>query len=146
MSMQKALFATGFVIFAISLGIRSNAFAQECASTYLDHNGSQMRADLCGSDLFIYYDNPRPGIRKLGVASGTLLFDGVVSQLNGITFIEGNARVFKAGCGEAEFRVEGGYAQPQGNGPAPIYLAGVAPVRNSSCKVTGQRNETLDFN
>lgn len=90
---------------ATYLAMTACAAAQGCQSSYYNHNGSQMRADSCGSELFIYYENPRQLIRKLGVDAGTLLFDGTVTQVDGALFIEGNARVFKAGCGAAQFRV-----------------------------------------
>lgn len=123
----------------------AQAYAQACENDYYNHNGSQMRAERCGDRLSIYYDAPRQVIARQGVRPGTLLFDGFVTRNGTFEFIEGTARVFKAGCAEATFRVEGGYTADGVPGPDPIYLAGVAPVRNSRCVVTGSRNETLDF-
>lgn len=122
------------------------AIAQGCQYSSYNHNGSQMRAERCADALRIHYENPKASIAKLGVKSGTLLFDGFVTLSNGIEFIEGQARVFKAGCGPAEFRVEGGYTNDTGRIPPPIYLAGVAPVRAANCSKKSSRNETLDFN
>jgi len=119
--------------------------AQACETATYNHNGSVMTAERCGDRLSIYYEVPRQVIARQGVRPGTLLFEGFVTRNGNFEFIEGEARVFKSGCKEAVFPVEGGYTADSLPGPDPIYLAGVAPVRNSRCVVTGSRNETLDF-
>ena len=105
-----------------------------------------MRAERCADELRIHYENPKASIAKPGVKSGTLLFDGFVTLSNGIEFIEGQARAFKAGCGPAKFRAEAGYTKDTGRIPSPIYLAGIAPVRAANCSIKSSRNQTLDFN
>lgn len=119
--------------------------AMACETATYDHNGSVMTAERCGDRLSIWYEAPRAVIARQGVKPGTLLFEGFVTRNGEFEFIEGEARVFKSGCHAATFRVEGGYTADRLPGPDPIYLAGVAPVRNSRCVVTGMRNETLDF-
>lgn len=67
------------------------------------HNGSVMRLEAEGAARRIYYANPRAGIRQVGVSGDTLLFDGE-RQGNRYT---GTARIFKAGCDDRTFPVEG---------------------------------------
>lgn len=67
------------------------------------HNGSVMRLEAEGAVRRIYYANPRDGIRQAGVSGDTLLFEG---ERQGNRYV-GTARIFKPGCGEQTFPVEG---------------------------------------
>ena len=116
----------------------------ECETEIYNHNGSQMRAERCGPELSIYYEQPRSGIAKQGVVPGTLFFNGFISNNGQTELIAGTARVFKRGCQPAEFPVEGYYAGNRGGDP--IHLEGQAPSRKSGCATSGWRLEILDFN
>ncbi len=67
------------------------------------HNGSVMRLEAESATRRLYYANPRAGIRQAGVSGDTLLFEG---ERQGSRYV-GTARIFKAGCGERTFPVEG---------------------------------------
>jgi|GEM_PF-1514092 len=64
------------------------------ADSFWDHNGSTMRLVANGQQRFFYYEDPRQGMRDVGVQTGTLLFDG---QRIGNRYI-GTARVFSSRC------------------------------------------------
>jgi hypothetical protein len=56
-----------------------------------------------GTHRQIYYDDPRPGLKEVGVKQGTLLFDGVVDG----TALSGTAFVFAKECDPLSFAVTG---------------------------------------
>ncbi len=115
----------------------SPARASNCATDQYDHNGSVMEFHVCdGGAITISYLNPRSGMARQGVRSGTLLFDGQ-SGANGQIF--GNARLFSARCGVITYPVSG---RQQGNS---IILRGTAPVRGSNCRIAKHRQDTLVF-
>ena len=112
------------------------ADAAACDRWRADHNGSTMRVVKCGGALTISYARPRPGMRRQGVVSGEMLFDGSVSRGR----VRGQAAVFKRGCGPAWYFVSGRMS-PSGR----ITLSGRAPVRGAGCRTTRSRDDYLVF-
>lgn len=90
-----------FVLFATMVATTTFASADSC----WDHNGSLMRLEAQGSNRWFYYEEPRSVLRKAGVRSGTLLFNG---RKNG-NYYSGTARVYSKFCpGEPlKYSVEG---------------------------------------
>jgi hypothetical protein len=120
----------------IGLGLQPAA-ASDCARDLYDHNGSLMEIEFCdGGSVVIEYVEPRPGIAKVGVKSGTLLFKG--SQAGGGK-VSGEATIFDAKCGPMAYPVAG-----EAEGDALI-LKGAAPIRGSDCKVKRYREDELVF-
>jgi hypothetical protein len=90
-----------------------------------------------GSRRQIYYDDPRPGLKEVGVKQGTLLFDGVLDG----TALSGTAFVFAKECDPLSFAVTG---KLTGDGKR-ITLNGKAPRIGPHCKITGNKQEELIF-
>lgn len=69
------------------------------------HNGSLVRLVSAGDVRTFLYETPRPGLRKIGVKRGTVLFKG---KRHGQTY-SGIARMFSTECARAvtEYSVEG---------------------------------------
>jgi len=114
----------------------SSSQASNCAVDEYDHNGSTMEIQECDDGLWISYIEPRDGLKKVGVEDGTLLFEGEVGAAGTII---GQARLFSAKCGEILYDVSGAWRSNS------ILLEGIAPVRDSSCRVTKYRNDELLF-
>lgn len=131
------ILAAGFALSALVVTASSNnANASNCATDIYGHNGSQMEVIWCDEGVNIAYDRPRSGLRKHGVNSGTILFEG---QSNGIA-IYGTARVFNRICGEAAYEVEGDITANR------IVMRGKAPVRDTStCGIKRYRDDTMVF-
>jgi hypothetical protein len=89
-----------------------------------------------GTRRQIYYDDPRPGLKEVGVKQGTLLFDGVV---DGIA-LSGTAFVFAKGCDPLSFAVTGELT-PDGK---RITLNGkaLASVHNVELQGIGERSSS----
>ena len=139
----KLLLFAGTVMSALTVFLSGPARSQSCDTFTYDHNGSVMSVVDCGSTIQIFYDNPREGIRKAGVAPGVMLFDGTVSRSGTARAIRGNARVFRRNCLPALYPVEGVTASL---GPNTITLEGQAPRRGQSgCDIVGFRPDTLVF-
>ena len=112
------------------------------------HNNSRMEVVIDGpsgggvSPMNIYYRVPRPGMRQEGVEAGTLLFNGRVTWRTGL--IEGQARIFKAGCAPLTYSVTGTFVRG-----SSFELIGAAPShRPGSCgvgQVAINHNSTLLF-
>ncbi|MFD0986922.1 hypothetical protein [Methyloligella solikamskensis] len=119
-----------------SLGA-GGALASDCARDLYDHNGSLMEIEFCdGGSVVIEYVEPRPGLQKAGVESGTVLFKG--SQA-GDGKVSGKATIFDRKCGALTYPVAG-----EAVGDALI-LNGAAPVRGADCKVKRYREDELAF-
>jgi hypothetical protein len=114
----------------------SPATASHCGMDNYDHNGSTMEVTFCDYSMHIAYDDPRPAMRRNGVAPGTLLID---AKTFGHGHVKGNARVFKRGCGDLMYKVSGRI-----NGER-IELYGMAPVRDSDCSIVRFRKDRLVF-
>ena len=121
---------------AFSSGLSSPASASNCAMDSYDHNGSVMEVTFCDYTMHIAYDAPRKVLARHGVSSGTLLID---AKTWGNGHVKGNARVFKRGCGELAYKVQGRIYGDR------IALSGVAPVRDSDCSIVRFRNDHLVF-
>jgi hypothetical protein len=106
-------------------------------ATYWNHNGSVMRLSADGPNRRVYYDSPRQGMLNEGVRSGTLLFEGT---RNGDTYY-GTAFIFNRNCGRVAYQVSGTVAPDDRS----VTLYGEAPQMNSSCRITGYRNDRLVF-
>lgn len=123
-------------IICFSLVATTQSQASNCAVDEYDHNGSVMEVQMCDNDLFISYTIPKASLRRIGVRSGTTLFDGTVSDIGTVS---GLAYRFSAKCGAITYDVEGAIR------PNSILLEGNAPTRNPSCTVTEFRYEELLF-
>ena len=134
--LRQSLAASALAALALLAGGTADE-AHACDSWWANHNGSRMKITQCGGALTISYARPRSGIRKQGVGSGTLLFDGTIRGNR----INGSAAVFRRGCGSAWYPVSGSM-----NRAGRITLYGRAPVRNANCRVRRMRNDTLRFN
>jgi len=73
---------------------------QQSKKSFWAHNRSIMYMLEDGTRRHIYYDDPRPGLKEVGVEQSTLLFDGAV---NGTT-LSGTAYVFAKDCHCSRFR------------------------------------------
>ncbi len=102
-----------------------------------DHNGSAMQLLSSEALRSFVYETPREGLANIGVARGTVLFEG---SRNGNTYT-GTAFVFSKGCGRAAFKARGVVSDDQRS----VHLSGRAPIRSNNCNVTGQRDEHLYF-
>jgi len=121
-----------------ALGLMASAVVAEAASFAYDHNGSRVRVDVNGSDVKIFYERPRSGLRGVGVRPGTLLFNGRVS--NG--YLDGMSRIFNANCGEVDYFVHGDFRAGRN-----FKLTGSAPVlSNMSCRIVNNTNEGPNAN
>ncbi|MGI9386659.1 MAG: hypothetical protein ACR2OX_04455, partial [Methyloligellaceae bacterium] len=108
------------------------------------HNGSKMSVSIDEDTVVIRYVHPKGSLRKHGVRSGTVLFDGHIS---GNRRIEGDAKVFRRGCSPASYFVSGKFKQ----GRRSFTLRGDAPRRASGgCSIVGytssSSNARLGFN
>lgn len=102
------------------------------------HNGSTIGLYAQGSYRAFRYHAPRAGLRRHGVRTGTLLFEGgrAGSSYNGTAYI------FSRRCGAVPYAVSGG---PTAN-ERQVMLFGVAPAGfDGACRVTHYRNDTLRF-
>lgn len=108
------------------------------ADTLWNHNGSIMRFSENGSNLSIYYAEPREGMVKEGVRPGDLFFNGVVVGSD----VQGTARVFSAKCFKPmTFSISG-----QLLGQGSLILEGTRP-KFKNCVATGEmKTDRLEFN
>jgi hypothetical protein len=90
-----------------------------------------------GTRRQIYYDDPRPGLKEVGVKKGTLLFDGVEDG----TTLSGTAFVFAKQCDPLSFAVTGTLARDGKR----ITLNGKAPRIGTQCRIAGDKQEELIF-
>lgn len=136
MNWRAAISVTGLCAAILGSGLVPAA-ASDCARDLYDHNGSLMEIEFCdGGSVVIEYVEPRPGIAKVGVESGTVLFKG--SQA-GDGKVSGKATIFDAKCGPLAYPVAG---EAEGDG---LILKGAAPIRGSDCKVKRYREDELVF-
>ena len=105
--------------------------------TRWDHNGSIMRLEADGAQRRFVYVTPRAGMRRVGVRSGTLLFNG---RRDGRSY-EGTARIFNKRCGVFTYRVQGEISDDERR----VTLWGRAPRVGSDCSVRGSRDDRLEF-
>lgn len=108
----------------------------QAAETFWMHNGSKIRWVSDGNLRRAYYVEPRPGLDKLGVYPGQLLFEG---HRRGYV-VEGRAFTFKQGCPPLSFHVSASLTSE-----TMIDLKGAAPKRRSGCETTSTVDTTLRF-
>jgi hypothetical protein len=102
-----------------------------------NHNGSLVRLVSKGTARRFYYESPREGMLREGVAPGTLLFEGT---RRGDTY-SGRAYVFSAVCGSRSYAVSGTASSDD----RVVTMVGQAPRLNVACEVVGYRPDTLVF-
>ncbi len=101
------------------------------------HNGSIMRLEASGDRRRFVYEVPRKGMRAVGAAEGTLLFEG---ERDGERY-RGTARVFAKGCRPATYKVEGSVSADE----RTVVLTGRAPRIADNCRIKGYRPDRLVF-
>lgn len=89
-----------------------------------DHNGSTMVMEQRRRQIEIRYEEPSTRMRRLGVRSGELLFEGRVNRRNRLI---GEAYVFRRGCQPAGYDVRGRFEPNVGQ--QDLILRGAAPIR-----------------
>lgn len=116
----------------LSFYMTNNCFAQQ---SIWNHNNSTMEISVQGSNVKIYYLQPRQG---LPTKSGTLLFNGVKQGAN----ISGIAYIFSEKCGPIPYDVSGTISGDQNS----FTMFGKAPRRGADCRVASYFDDTLNFN
>jgi hypothetical protein len=116
---------------------RAEPATGETKTSYWSHNRSIMYMTEDGTRRQIYYDDPRPGLKEVGVKQGTLVFDGAVDG----TTLSGTAFVFAKQCDPLSFAVTGKLT-PDGK---RITLKGKAPRIGTKCKIVGDKQQELIF-
>jgi hypothetical protein len=106
-------------------------------SVYWNHNGSLVSLVSDGAKQKIYYQAPRVGLVDAGVKTGSLLFEG---QKNGPALV-GTAYLFYRSCKPRGYQVSGNTSEDR----RQITLKGKAPQLDSSCNITGSRDDVLVF-
>lgn len=127
--------AISAIAFSSMLTVTTAVQADSC----WNHNGSVMRLVARGNQRSFYYEDPKPVLRRAGVRTGTLLFNGR-KQGN---YYSGTARRFSKYCpGEPlEYHVEGPVRRDQ----LQVTVEGSREVQNR-CRSTGRRAwDTLVF-
>ena len=109
-----------------------NAYADSC----WDHNGSVMRLQAEGDLRWFSYEVPRSVLKRAGVESGTLLFEG---RKDGDWYI-GEARVFSKYCiGSPQlYDVEGPVRADQ----LKVTVKGTREI-HKRCQPTGRSKEDV---
>ena len=110
---------------------------QQSKRSFWTHNRSRMYMTEDGTRRQIYYEDPRAGLKEVGVKQGTLLFDGVVDG----TTLSGTAYVFAKNCDPLSFAVKGKLTRDGKR----MTLTGKAPRVGTQCRIAGDHNEKLVF-
>jgi len=105
--------------------------------TLWEHNGSIVHLEVNQDQRRFFYDKPRPGMAKVGVKPGTLLFDGQ-SHANAYT---GTTYIFNPRCGRVPYRVSG----PILDDGRRVVVRGNAPHVDGNCRVSRYAPDTLEF-
>lgn len=106
--------------------------------SFWNHNGSLVYLTAEGDKRQFYYEEPRRGIRAVGVSQDTLLFEG---RRNGALY-SGTAFIFTPDCGPVPYDVRGAVS----NGERRVTMRGRAPSRfNDRCQITGYKDDVLVF-
>jgi hypothetical protein len=126
---------SGAAVAALVLALRATACP--AAEGVWTHNGSTVRVVHEGDDVAIYYLEPKPALRNLGIAPGQLLFQGKRNEgrLEGLTY------AFRHDCAPLGFFVAStDFDQDR------IVFSGSEPVRAAKgCAEIGRKNVTLAF-
>ena len=111
---------------------------QFAAAPIWAHNGSLMELEADGAARKFRYFEPREGLQRVGIESGTVLFAG---QKNDNSY-SGTAYTFTSRCGKFPFRVSG----PVSSDLSTVKVTGQKPrIDARSCSVVGHDEETLVF-
>jgi hypothetical protein len=105
--------------------------------SFWTHNRSRMYMTEDGTRRQIYYEEPRAGLKEVGVKQGALLFDGVVDG----TTLSGTAYVFVKDCDPLSFSMKGTLTRDGKR----ITLSGKAPRVGTKCSIAGDKHEELIF-
>ena len=116
---------------------KTEPLTQQSKKSFWAYNRSIMYMLEDGTRRHIYYDDPRPGLKEVGVEQSTLLFDGAV---NGTT-LSGTAYVFAKDCHPLAFSAKGKLTRKG----KLITLSGKAPRIGTKCSIAGSKQETLIF-
>ena len=108
---------------------------EQSKKSFWAHNRSIMYMLEDRTHRQIYYDDPRPGLKEVGVKQGMLLFDGVVDG----TTLSGTAFVFAKECDPLSFAVAGKLTRDGKR----ITLNGKAPRIGTRCRIAGDKQEKL---
>lgn len=106
-------------------------------SSFWNHNGSKVALSASGNSRVFYYEEPRPGMKAVGVRRGTLLFKG---RIEGMRYI-GEAYVFSSQCGPMAYPVEGEVSQDW----RTVVMRGRTPRRSQDCSSVTWRDDELTF-
>ena len=110
---------------------------EQTKKSFWTHNRSRMYMAEAGTRRQTYYEDPRAGLKDVGVKQGGLLFDGVVDG----TTLSGTAYVFVKDCDPLSFSVKGKLTRDGKR----ITLSGKAPRVGRKCSIAGDHNEELIF-
>jgi hypothetical protein len=110
---------------------------EQTKKSFWTHNRSRMYMTEDGTRRQIYYEDPRAGLKEVGVKQGALLFDGVVDG----TTLSGTAYVFAKDCDPLSFSVKGKLTRDGKR----ITLAGKAPRVGTQCRIAGDQHKELIF-
>jgi hypothetical protein len=122
---------------AVLLAVATAQSAVAQPSSLWNHNGSTMSLTANGDNRTFVYEYPRPGMAGVGVAPGTVLFDGYRDYDHYV----GTARLFPPGCETVSYSVAG----PVSSNDLQVTLYGYAPVIDRNCRQIGTRLDTLVF-
>jgi hypothetical protein len=118
------------------IGTALLTFKAEAQSTWT-HNGSLVSLSADGSARQFIYQDPRPAMREVGVAAGTVLFRGNRRGNN----YTGTAYVFSSRCGALPYAVTGFVSSDD----RQVVLHGTAPQVDTNCRVVAGRDDVLTF-
>lgn len=107
--------------------------------SYWSHNSSLVSLADNGNDRIFFYEKPRAGLVDAGVTPGTILFKGKFSR-KAMSY-SGEAYLFSRKCGPIAYPMKGKVSADYRH----VELRGNRPVRDSSCRRTGTREESLLF-
>jgi hypothetical protein len=101
------------------------------------HNGSVVKLVAQGAKREFYYETPREGLTKVGVAPGMLLFSG---RRSGKSY-SGTAYIFNKRCGPVAYQVSGVVSDDD----RQVTMEGQAPSMGDNCKIVSTKPDTLIF-
>jgi hypothetical protein len=115
---------------------RENTSYERKTSTW-NFYGSRMYMTANGKRRRVFYDIPRDTLSSLGIANGSLLFEG---ELNGWDFA-GEIAAYAPNCPVLKYAARGSLL-PNG---LRFFLVGKRPSRDESCGIVAWKDVTLNF-